>query len=241
MFQFDMPLDAVSVGLDMLVWLVIGLAAYRYYRKKEVKPRVWKVLLVLVVGQFAFTINRDFAGTLVKFPVLPLGVWIMYGFLSRSEDRWEKYRPFAWLGFSSSFLFMIASLVWIPFYSTVYPASDPTTYIGNVSKASIVSIHPTGRDDRMLDRDGLKEQLPFMKQNEVDSDGWYEEMHNESDGERNKNERFPYVLQNVSSAWGSGGNPVVYVEKDGKGILVTTFREQYYYRCEESILEEGSE
>ncbi|KSU61781.1 hypothetical protein AS034_13170 [[Bacillus] enclensis] len=240
MFNLDFTGDAVSVALDVLAWLVIGLLAVRLYRKQQAKPRVWKVVVAILAGVFAFSIDWEMEGTMMRFPVLPLGVWILYAVLNRVEDRWDNYRRFAWLGFAGNFIFLAASLLSILLYSAVYPEGDLSTHIADTDEASIIATHPSGAGDAALDRGKFADQLASAEQERVDSDGWYEEMFQESDGERNRNERFPYQMTGVSSKWGSGKKPIIYVEEDGKGILVSTSRNQYYYRLDDSVLKGGA-
>jgi hypothetical protein len=238
--MFNFTNDVVSGGLDGLAWLVIGLLAVRLYRKQQAKPRVWKVVVAILAGVFAFSIDWEMEGTMMRFPVLPLGVWILYAFLNRVEDRWDNYRRFAWLGFAGNFIFLAASLLSILLYSAVYPEEELATYVADTDEASIIATHPSGDGDTALDRRKFADQLASAEQERVDSDGWYEEMFEESDGGRNRNERFPYQMTGVSSKWGSGMKPIIYVEDDGKGILVSTSQNQYYYRLDDSVLKGGA-
>ncbi|MEL3974405.1 hypothetical protein AAEO50_19120 [Rossellomorea oryzaecorticis] len=240
MFNFNYSTDAVSFGVDALAWVLIGLAAIRLYKRQQVKPKVWKIAVVIMAGLISFSIHWELAGNLLKIPILPLGVWILYGILRGKEDRWDNYRSFAWLGFAGNFIFLAAAMVSILLYPVVYPESNASTYIADAGNASIVDIHPSGKEGMILDKDRLVDQLSSMKQEKVESDVWYEQMHHSSDGYRNRNERFPYQMVGVSSKWGSGADPVMYVEVDGKGILVSTSHNQYYYRFSESILKEGA-
>ncbi|MGR3762942.1 hypothetical protein [Rossellomorea sp. NS-SX7] len=240
MFNFNYSADAVSIGLDAAVWGLIGLAAFILYKRQQVKPRVWKVVVVILAGLFSFSFNWELSGTLLKFPVLPLGVWVLYGVLKREEGRWDRYRSFAWLGFAGNFIFLAAALVSMPLYAMVYPESDAATHIADADQAFIVRVHPSGEEGQILDRDRLVEQVPSMNREKVESDVWYEQMYLKSDGYKNKNERFPYQVVGVSSKWGSGMEPVIYVEGDGKGVLISTSREQYYFRFDESIIKEGA-
>ncbi|OAT80012.1 hypothetical protein A6P54_14895 [Bacillus sp. MKU004] len=240
MFNFDFAGDAVSVALDVLAWLVIGLLAVRLYRKQQAKPRVWKVVVAILAGVFAFSIDWEMEGTMMRFPVLPLGVWILYAVLNRVEDRWDYYRRFAWLGFAGNFIFLAASLLSFLLYSAVYPQGELATHVADAEKASLITTHPSGDGGVTLDHRKFTDQLSSAKKEKVDGGGWYEEMFQESDGERNRNERFPYQMTGVSSKWGSGMKPIIYVEEDGKGILVSTSRNQYYYRLDDSVLKGGA-
>ncbi|WP_240335225.1 hypothetical protein [Paraliobacillus sediminis] len=81
------------------------------------------------------------------------------------------------------------------------------------------------------------EQLSKFSQEKIMSDDWYEETFlNVEDYE--KKEQFPYLLVDYKSKWGSGLESMIYVEGDGKGILISTADQQYYYRSEMSTLKE---
>ncbi len=224
--------------MNVFEWSIICLLAYRSYKRLVVKPKVWKVILAILVGLFSFTINMEWFNTLVKIPILPLGVWILYGVLNRKEDRWDTYRLFAWIGFLGNFIFLAGTLISIPVYSMIYSLNDPSTYITDDKEASVISIHPEG-EDVVLDKKRLMKQLPSMKQEEIEGGRWYEEMYLKSDSSTNRNELFPYQLVGTSSKWGSGLDPVIYMERDGKGLLFTTSRNQYYFRYHDSVIEEA--
>ena len=74
-----------------------------------------------------------------------------------------------------------------------------------------------------------------MRQEEVFSDQWYEDTYMTESNKRN--ERFPYQLIGTSSKWGSGLETIIYIEDDGKGILLSTPKEQLYFRSEDSFIE----
>jgi hypothetical protein len=222
-----------------MAWMLIGILVYRSYKKLDAKPKIWKILLVIAVGLMSFSIHWNLFDTLLKLPVLPLGVWVLYGALNRKEGRWDRYRSFAWTGFLGNFIFLASALISILFHLLIYPDDDPSTYITNAEGASLIRIHQSGAEEPTLDRGRLVEQIPAMRQEEIYSAGWYEEMYDSSDGKRNRNERFPYQILGVSPKWGSGLDPLIYVEDDGKGILLTGSGNQLYYRFEDSIIEEG--
>lgn len=231
--NIDVSFNIVSFMMSIIQWSVIGYLAYRGYKRLDTKPRVWKILFALLVGLFAFTINMEFFHTLIKIPILPLGVWILYGVLRSKEGRWDTYRRFAWIGFLANFIFLAGTLLTIPIHSLIYPANNLSTYITGAEEASINIIHPSG-EGRTLDQEKLEKQLSNVKQAEVESWLWYEEV-----GGRSSNpERFPYQLVGTTGKWGSGLNPDIYMEQDGKGILISTRKTQYYYRFPETVLEE---
>ena len=109
-----MNINIVFLVTGILAWSSIIFLAYRVYKKQSVRPKVWKILLVMFVGLFSFSINWNMFDTMVKFPILPLGVWILYFILKGREERWQTYRSFAWLGFWANFIFLASTLIAIP-------------------------------------------------------------------------------------------------------------------------------
>jgi hypothetical protein len=67
---------------------------------------------------------------------------------------------------------------------------------------------------------------------------WYEETYMNAESTKTK-ERFPYQLIGTSPEWGSGFLTIIYLEEDGKGILLSTSNKQLYFRSEDSIIEGG--
>ncbi|WP_404457994.1 hypothetical protein [Oceanobacillus kapialis] len=221
----------------MLAWILIAFFAYRIYKKKTIKPKIWKVILVIIIGLISFSINFNMFETFLKFPILPLGVWILFFVFIFRNSRWQVYRSFAWLGFLANFLFLASTLLAIPIHSFIYPKGEPTTYISNTEEASLIMTHPSG-EVRSLNNERLLNQLPMMWQESIESDEWYEEADMGTESAEVK-ERFPYRLVGTSSKWGSGLASVIYVEKDGKGILLSTPTEQLYFRSDISLIERG--
>ena len=189
----------------------------------------------MFVGLFSFSFKWNMFDTMVKFPILPLGVWILYFILKGREERWQTYRSFAWLGFWANFIFLASTLIAIPVHHVVYPKDEPSTYISKVGNASILNIHPSAKD-RLLNEESLLNQLDTMSQETIFSDQWYEDTYMNPESNK-RNERFPYQLIGASSKWGSGLDTIIYIEDDGKGILLSTPKEQLYFRSENSIIE----
>lgn len=230
-------MNIIEVITSLLAWICIGIIVFRLYKKQSVKPKLWKVLVVLFVGLFSFSINWNVFDTMVQISLLPLGVWILYAFLNRKDGRWNQYRPFAWLGFFANFIFLASILLTIPINYLVYPENDPATYISNVENASIINIHPSAKESSLIHEDLLK-KIHSLKEEVFYSDEWYNETY--MDTETNKrNERFPYMLMNTSPKWGSGLITNVYIEGDGKGLLIVTPEKQFYFHSDHSLLEEG--
>jgi len=232
--NFNFTINAVAIVTGILAWCSIIFLAYRVYKKQSVRPKVWKILLVMFVGLFSFSFKWNMFDTIVKFPILPLGVWILYFILKGREERWQTYRSFAWLGFWANFIFLASTLIAIPVHHVVYPKDEPSTYFSKVGNASILNIHPSATD-RSLNKESLLKQLDTMRQEEVFSDQWYEDTYMTESNKRN--ERFPYQLIGTSSKWGSGLETIIYIEDDGKGILLSTPQEQLYFRSEDSFIE----
>lgn len=227
-------LHIIDIVTSVLAWIVIGWFTYFLYTKQEEKQKLWKVILIIFLGFFTFSINWQMFNSYIKIPILPLGVWIIYAVLKNKEEKWKSYRPFAWLGFFANFIFLIAFLLVIPLNHLMYSESELKTYISNIEKATLVNIHPSAIDSS-LNRDMLKKQIPSLSEEMIQSHEWY------IDTEMNKHskkvvERFPYQLIGFLPKWGSGLKTVVYLEKDGKGILISTKNKQLYFRSEYSLI-----
>lgn len=232
--NFNFTINAVAIVTGILAWGFIISLAYRVYKKQSVRPKVWNILLVMFVGLFSFSFKWNMFDTMVKFPILPLGVWILY-FIKGREERWQTYRSFAWLGFWANFIFLGSTLIAIPFHHMIYPKNEPSTYISNVDNASILNIYPSAKG-WSLNKESLLNQLDTMSQETVFSEQWYEDTYMNAESNKS-NERFPYQLIGISSKWGSGLYTIIYIEDDGKGILLSTPQEQLYFRSENSIIE----
>lgn len=237
--EINVYYNAIEALTGILGWIVFVFFAIKIYQKQLVKPKVWKIVLILFVGLFSFSIHLNMFDTIVKLPILPLGVWILYFVLKGKEkgERWNTYRSFAWLGFGANFIFLASALLSIPVHQAIYPKDELSVYISNAANASIINSHPSAKD-RSLNKDSLLKQLDTMRQETIYSEQWYEEtyMNRESNI---RNERFPYQLIGTSSKWGSGLHALIYVEGDGKGVLLSTPKKQLYFRSKDSLLEEG--
>lgn len=236
--NFLASINIIDFIATILACIVIGWLTNFLYTKQKVKPTFWKVLLILLIGLFTFSINWPMFNNHIKIPILPLGVWILYAVFKNKSEKWESYRPFAWLGFFGNFIFLLAFLVAIPLNHFIYSESELENYISNIDKASVVNIHPSAKDSS-LDKEMLKKQIPILSEELIQSHEWY------NDTEMNKHsrkvvERFPYQLIGFAPKWGSGLKTVVYLEKDGKGVLVSTKNKQLYFRSETSLFKEGN-
>jgi hypothetical protein len=233
-------MNAPETALNIIAWIIILLAIIMIYRKQELKPKLWKILIVVFVGLFSFSINLPFMDQQVKLAILPLGVWILYGIYSRRSagNNWKTYRKYAWLGFFANYLFLAISIFISLVHAGIYPKNDIGTYISEMKDAHITKTHPSAGNLR-LDRHLLLSQIDSMKNEPIYSDEWYRETFETSAEIERKDERFPYQLTGITSKWGSGFQSLIHVERDGKGILITTGQEQFYFRSDKSFLKEG--
>lgn len=225
-------IDVVEVMVNSLTWFLIVYFAYRIRKKKSLVIPMWKIMVVVIIGLFSFSLELNFFETPFRFALLPLGVWLLYWFKGNKE-RWERYRIFAWLGFGANFLFLLATLISIPIHAGLYPSNKPDTYMANISKAALIHIHPSAKEQE-LDKKALSQQLSQLEQDTVYSEEWHQDTYMNADLNKRR-ERFPYQLIGVASKWGSGLSPIIYLEEDGKGLLISTSKEQYYFRSKDSI------
>ncbi|MEH7245400.1 hypothetical protein V7114_01285 [Neobacillus niacini] len=235
--NFDFTFNAIAILMGILAWSVLGYLAYRIYQKQMRKPKIWKILIVLYIGLFSFSFEWSMFETMIKIPILPLGVWLLYIVVKGKGERWQTYRSFAWLGFLANFIFLLSTLVAVPIHQAIYHENELSTYISTVDNASINPIHSSA-ENLTLNNEKLLEQLHEMKQETIYSDQWYEETYMNAESTSRK-ERFPYQLIGTSPKWGSGLQTIIYLEEDGKGILLSTSKKQLYFRSEISLIEEG--
>lgn len=232
----DFTFNLITFILNLIAWVSIGLISFRIYQKKKIKLKAWKVIVVLYIGLFSFNINWPMFDTVVKIPLLPLGVWILYFILKRKEGRWETYRSHAWLGFGANVIFIATTLLAVPLQHAFYPEKEATTYLSSIENVSLLPIHPSATEQK-INKVALENQLPNMTVEMVYSQDWYEETYMEMESNE-RDERFPYQLTGVNAKWGSGKSPVIYIESDGKGLLIKTKEKEFYFRSADSFLEE---
>ncbi|MFJ7848617.1 hypothetical protein ACIQZM_00675 [Peribacillus sp. NPDC097206] len=228
-----------SFILLVFSYLLIALLFFVVYKKQQNPPKVWKGLLVMFIGIFSFSIHFNLSSEVAKIPILPLGVVFLYWFLRRkgNTERWSRYRRYAWLGFWVNFIFLASSFLNSPLEHLMFPKDQPSTYMQDVEKASLIITHPASKDVT-LNNEVLQVQVDKMKQNQIKSESWYYKI-NEKNGYK---EQFPYLLIGTVPEKGSGLKTVIYVEDDGKGFLITPNNGgQVYFRSEESVLIGGAE
>ncbi|QCJ40657.1 hypothetical protein FAY30_01280 [Bacillus sp. S3] len=233
--QFDFTFQLIGYITGFIAWCAIGMLAYRFYKKQPDKPKIWKVILCMLVGLFSFSFNWRVFDTPVKFAILPLGVWILYFLLKAKDGRWERYRKFVWLGFLANYIFLAGTLLALPLQHIIYPENKLSTYIGDFENARIINTHPSALE-RSLDLEVLQKHVHSMAAKSVHGQQWYYDDDVAREDSTDRHERFPYVLTGISTKWGSGLETMIYLEADGKGMLVTTGKRQLYFRSKVSLL-----
>ncbi|MFX3675209.1 MAG: hypothetical protein ACE3JQ_12310 [Paenisporosarcina sp.] len=231
-------INVIELIASFSAWYLIGYLAYLLYKKHTARPEVWKVLLFILIGVFSFSISWPMFGSVVKLPLLPLGVWILYAIYRKKEEQWQMYRGYAWLGFIANFIWIVTSLIAIPVNHLIYSENEPESYISNIEHASIILIHPSGYKSS-LSKENFMLQIDHLKEKSVHSNEWYNETDMNNDDKKTI-ERFPYQLIGFTPKWGSGLNSIVYIEEDGKGLLISNSTKQLYFRSEHSLLEGGN-
>lgn len=225
-------INIVAALTGLFAWGVILFLSYRVYKNQVLKPKLWKMIIVLLVGLFSFSFNFNMFETMIRIPILPLGVWILYLFNGKKEG-WKLYRPYAWIGFLVNFIFLAASFIAIPINHAIYPENDPTTYISNIENASLIKTHPSAKNYSFNKAKFLK-QVNTLKEEQVLSQQWYQDTDSKM-----KIERFPYQLVGASPKFGSGLITIIYIENDGKGLLISTAKKQYYFHSDHLLIGGG--
>lgn len=233
-------MNATALVMNLVSWVLILFIALRIYRKQEIKPRLWKMAVVIFIGLFSFSINLPYMDQPIKLAVLPLGAWILYGvYHKRNEGTgWARYRKYAWLGFLANYIFLLSALLSPLIHSSIYPDGKLSTYLSDTSEAYIFKTHPSGAN-KVLDKEVLRSEIPNMERQQISSDAWYYESIENVEHPAQAPEKFPYQMSGVKPKMGSGIYPVIYVEKDGRGILISTAQEQFYFRSQKPFLKEG--
>ncbi|MDQ0268303.1 hypothetical protein [Cytobacillus purgationiresistens] len=223
-------IDMIYILIFCIGWVIIGTFVLKKYKGRDEKPRLYKVMIVLLVGLFSFTFNFNLLNHFVSISILPLGVWMVYFFTRKGQ--WKSYRYYAWLGFFANYLFMLLLLANAGLHSLVYPKSSPTTFVASTEKPYLLESHSTAKEVSL--KDDFVTIISTFKQGSHDVEEWYYVHVND---EKMKDEQFPYILTGTYSKFGSSLKPMIYVEKSGKGILVLTDGKQQYFEGQRSIFE----
>lgn len=87
-----------------------------------------------------------------------------------------------------------------------------------------------------MDKENALTTIRDFSEERIHSDDWYYGADLGADT-TNTQEKFPYQLIGAIPKWGSGLISVVYIEEDGKGLLISTPTEQHYFRFKHSLIE----
>ncbi|AYV66701.1 hypothetical protein C2I06_07340 [Niallia circulans] len=249
MFDYWIP-NALSTSIMTIIgWgILIGAVCY-LYRKQTEKPVIWKMVIIIYIGLFCFNFSFIVSETPVKIAILPLGVWILILVFGKRKERWKVYRPFAWLGFFGNYIFLITTLLSSLVQSLLYPTDKVETFLAELNNPGILLIHPSGKQAD-LNKELFIESLSSWGIGKMDTQQWYyesfpeikeEELEEEGQMPHQTMERFPYILIGATPKWGIGYESTIYMERDGKGLLISTEKGQYYFRSSESVLKGGTE
>ncbi|WP_058306896.1 hypothetical protein [Gracilibacillus massiliensis] len=223
-------IDLIALVSIIPVWMIIAFAAVNIYRKKQEHMAIWKVILLILVGLFTVDFNWQSSGqNQWTLPILPLGVWIIYFLLRNDPERWQRVRPFAWLGYAASFLFLLSNLISLVLQPIIYPLDEIDTYIADVENADIITTYGN-LSNKTIDKEQFMDALETAEVKDLD-------INNFSQLDQGHTEQFPYILDGINPKWGSGIIPVIYLEKDGKGMLVSSPEKQYYFTTEKRLWE----
>jgi hypothetical protein len=242
--------NALSTSIMTIIgWgILIGAVCY-LYRKQTEKPVIWKMVIIIYIGLFCFNFSFIVSETPVKIAILPLGVWILILVFGKRKERWKVYRPFAWLGFFGNYIFLITTLLSSLVQSLLYPTDKVETFLAELNNPGILLIHPSGKQAD-LNKELFIESLSSWGIGKMDTQQWYyesfpeikeEELEEEGQMPHQTMERFPYILIGATPKWGIGYESTIYMERDGKGLLISTEKGQYYFRSSESVLKGGTE
>lgn len=241
--NFGYAENIIELLCILLAWAIIAVLVVRIYLRQdaEERPTLWKVFIAVLLGLFSFTFTFPLFNEPFSIAILPLGVWILYGILKR-KGRWEAYRKYAWTGFGGNFIFLSTALLAIGLAAVFYPTDEVRTYLTDVSNVQLLITHPSGGKVK-INEEKLDDSLPTFKYEQSNVMQWFEEIRDqiwteeESEEPVKVQEKFPYLLTGVKTK--TGEKIQVYVEEDGKGLLVTTKKNQHYFRSKTaSFLEE---
>lgn len=249
MFDYWIPIPLSTSMMTIIGWgILIGAVCY-VYRKQTEKPVIWKMAIILYIGLFCFNFSFMISETPVKIAILPLGVWILILVFGKRKERWKVYRPFAWLGFFGNYIFLITTLLSTLVQSLLYPTNKVETFLAELNNPGILLIHPSGKQ-AVLNKELFIESLSSWEIGKMDTQQWYyesfpeikeEEWEEEEQMPHQTMERFPYILLGATPKWGIGYESTIYMERDGKGMLISTEKGQYYFRSSESVLKGGTD
>ncbi|MCK0473725.1 hypothetical protein [Halalkalibacter sp. APA_J-10(15)] len=243
MINWNFEMNMIGVASTILAWVILAVLIRGTYntQNSDERPKLWKIIIAVLIGLFSFSINLTLFSELFSIAILPLGVLILYGVL-QGKKRWEAYRKYAWIGFFGNYIFLGTAILAILLTGVLYPIDDVKTYLADLSEAELLSIHPSGQEVGM-NVTQLEESLFSFEREHLDAVQWYEDIREQKRpseeyiNPESVQEKFPYLLTGVGAQ--AGKEVRIYVESDGKGLLITTKDHQYYFRSDTaSFLEE---
>ncbi|PWU69071.1 hypothetical protein [Gracilibacillus dipsosauri] len=212
----------------IISWSIIGFIAFKIYQKKTDDLENWKLVFIILIGFLALDLNWVSRSHSISFAVIPLGVLILALFLKK-RGSWEKYKPYAWLGFWANYIFLFLSLIANLIHGQIYDKSDIHTFISDTSNMEVINVD-TSKIEYSVSLSKLMEMVESAYLEESDDYYWIEEdLHTEQGTPK----QFPYQLIEVNPKWGSGIDASIFLEKDRQGILILTEEENYYFRTAE--------
>lgn len=237
MLNVQIPLDGLIETLSSLFAFALFIGFFIVlYRKNTDKVTWWKALVVTFFGMLTVNFTLFIFNQEMAFPLIPLGVGIICLLAPRGDQGWLRYRAFAWTGFFSGFLFVGFSLIGTVVQYFVYPVDELSTYITNPTEIELTATHFQG-DEIELNLSAA--QLETYENKSIGETEFFEQIMTGGRQQGEHQEDFPYVLQGAQSKWGSGFNPLIFVEKDGQGLLVDLGEEQLYFSGSEPLFNGG--
>lgn len=207
----------------------------KIYQKQEQKPQIWKAAIAVFVGLSSLSLTWTLFNEPVQIAVLPLGLWVLLAIL-RHRGSWVTYRKFAWLGFFANYLFVLSFLLNHLLSSFFYPTNQLSTYLADVKDAQLLAVHPSAQASPKLHLPQSFEGITAVPSESYYALDWYNEIILEHTTP--VQEKFPYILLDTQAKQGSGIQPTIFVEANGKGLLVTNKGKQFYFYLQDSMIGE---
>lgn len=235
-FHFDLFNHVPTLIITVIDYSIFVFFFYWICKTSDMQSKKWMAFFFMFFGMFTFSINLNLFKSHIQLPILPLGVWILMMLAKRKNvnNRWERYRKFAWTGFLLSFVYLIMSLFINPIDHLMYPKNKLQTYISDIKETQIISTYPNITEVKLLNSKLLSSLNTFHSE-KIWNEKWYQETY-EGDLKEKPVERFPYILLGTKPKFGSNLDSMMYIEKDGKGLLITTKEKQYYFRSDTKII-----
>ena len=233
-----MPMQYVENAITLAIVAIFTLLAIRIYKREETKGKWWVIIIIFLIGRFSISLDLPLFGHTHNLAIFPLGAGLFYLFTRTRQQAREIYKPYIWLGFFANYAFFVCGILTIFVTNALFPPGHLSTYIESFEDATILNIHPSAQDKIQLSNNAY-ELLDKSIQTEVHAHEWYNgQAYNQM---AYKEEKFPYMLQNVTATAGLNIDVFYYIEQDGKGLLVQTPDQHYYFRTEDTFIEKDGE